>query len=557
MSELRTAYRTCPLCEATCGLEITLDGDRVKKIRGDAEDVFSHGFICPKGFSLKALHEDPDRLRVPLVRGPDGELAEASWDRAFEEVDRRLPPILAEHGPQAVAAYLGNPSAHPSRARLRTCAAQGDRDAERVHGEHRRPDAEAGGRRPHVRQRVERPDPGRRSNGHLLILGANPLASNGSLLTAPDMRGRLRRIGERGGRTVVVDPRRSRTAENPTSTSSSAPGRMRIFSSGSCTSCSPRDWWRRTARGALQRDRRGGGPRPRLRTEAVAAACGVPPRRCGGWPATSRPRTGGRVRTDRNLHTGVRDARELARGRDQRPNRESRPRGRRCSRRPRPASRTRAASRDAAAGCASDAGEPRTGSLEVLEELPVACLAEEIEAPGEGQIRAILTIAGNRRCRPPQRAPPARAGHARSGGQRRHVPERDDAERGRDPARPLPARAEPLRPGVHAARGTQLRQLLPAGHPTGGRRPRRVGDPPSSGRDRRRPGARPRRGGPRPDGDHGAGAARARHRDPASPARTRTSSWRSSEPVADRSGSSTSCSAPDPTATASAPTPAG
>ena len=97
MSATTTAYATCPLCEATCGLEFQLSGNgaaEVLKIRGDEEDVFSRGFICPKGGSLKALHEDPDRLRAPLVRR-DGELVEATWEEAFEEIDRRMTPILA------------------------------------------------------------------------------------------------------------------------------------------------------------------------------------------------------------------------------------------------------------------------------------------------------------------------------------------------------------------------------------------------------------------------------------------------------------------------------
>jgi anaerobic selenocysteine-containing dehydrogenase len=104
-------YRTCPFCEATCGLEIETDGREVVSVRGDANDVFSHGFICPKAYGIKQLHEDPDRLTVPLVRR-NGELVETSFDDAFEEIDRRLSPILAEHGRNAVAVYIGNPNAH-------------------------------------------------------------------------------------------------------------------------------------------------------------------------------------------------------------------------------------------------------------------------------------------------------------------------------------------------------------------------------------------------------------------------------------------------------------
>ena len=106
------AFSTCPLCEATCGLQITVQGGAVTAIRGDGDDVLSHGFVCPKGASLRELHDDPDRLRTPLIREPDGGFRPASWDEAFTEIDRRLPAIQAEHGRDAVAAYIGNPSAH-------------------------------------------------------------------------------------------------------------------------------------------------------------------------------------------------------------------------------------------------------------------------------------------------------------------------------------------------------------------------------------------------------------------------------------------------------------
>lgn len=108
----RIAYRTCPLCEASCGLEITLRptpaGDEVVRIRGDRDDVFSQGYICPKGSTLKQLHDDPDRLRQPLVKR-DGVFVEVTWDDAFAEVERRLLPILERHGRDACAVYVGNP----------------------------------------------------------------------------------------------------------------------------------------------------------------------------------------------------------------------------------------------------------------------------------------------------------------------------------------------------------------------------------------------------------------------------------------------------------------
>ena len=184
------------------------------KIRGDADDVFSHGFLCPKGTSLKALHEDPDRLRTPLVRGADGVHREATWDEAFAEIDRRLPPLVAEHGPNSVAAYLGNPAAHglgPLMYGRVLLKAIGTRNVFSASTVDQFPKQLASGLMFGTGLTVAVPDVDR--TDHLLILGANPMASNGSLLTAPDMRGRLRAIRERGGKVVVIDPRRTRTAE--------------------------------------------------------------------------------------------------------------------------------------------------------------------------------------------------------------------------------------------------------------------------------------------------------------------------------------------------------
>ena len=206
-------HRTCPFCEATCGLEIETEGDEVVSVRGDTEDVFSGGFICPKAYGIKQLHEDPDRLTAPLVRR-DGELVEATWDEAFEEIDRRLSPILAEHGRNAVAAYIGNPNAHNLSALLygpvwlRALGSQNVYSASTVD---QMPKQVSAGLMFGTLLSVPVPDVDRCE--HLILLGANPLVSNGSLLTAPDMRGRLRGIRERGGRVVVVDPRRTRTAE--------------------------------------------------------------------------------------------------------------------------------------------------------------------------------------------------------------------------------------------------------------------------------------------------------------------------------------------------------
>src|SRR4051794_25275935 len=213
MGDTRTAFRTCPLCEATCGLEITVNGG-IQKIRGDEEDVFSHGFLCPKGVSLKELHEDPDRLREPMRRRDDGTFEPIGWDEAFALIDAKLGPILADDR-NAVGAYLGNPSAHGlspllyGRVFLKALGSRNIFSASTVDQYPKQLQCAlmfGGG------FTVTIPDIDRTQ--YLLCLGANPLASNGSLMTAPDYRGRLKAMQARGGKLVVVDPRVSRTAQS-------------------------------------------------------------------------------------------------------------------------------------------------------------------------------------------------------------------------------------------------------------------------------------------------------------------------------------------------------
>ncbi len=212
----RTAFRTCPLCEAGCGLAIELatgsDGtEEVVRIRGDREDVFSAGFICPKGSTLKHLHEDPDWLRQPMIRR-NGEFEPCSWDEAFETIAERVLPLLDEHGRDSVAIYLGNPNAHSlapmfyNRALIKSVQTANIFSASTVD---QRPKEISSAM---LFGSVAVPVPDLDRTDYLVMLGANPLASNGSLCTAPDFPGRLRRIQERGGSVVVVDPRRSETA---------------------------------------------------------------------------------------------------------------------------------------------------------------------------------------------------------------------------------------------------------------------------------------------------------------------------------------------------------
>lgn len=208
-----TAHVTCPLCEATCGLDVTFNGRDVVSVRGDAADVFSHGFICPKGASLGALHADPDRLRAPLVKR-DGEFVEVTWDEAFAEIDARLRPILDEHGRDAIAVYAGNPSVHNISTSLYGSVlykAIGTKNFYTAGTVDQIPKHFSSGYLFGGAFTIPVPDLDRTQ--HLLMLGANPLVSNGSLMTAADVRGRLKGIQSRGGKVVVVDPRRTRTAE--------------------------------------------------------------------------------------------------------------------------------------------------------------------------------------------------------------------------------------------------------------------------------------------------------------------------------------------------------
>ncbi|MCU1374971.1 MAG: molybdopterin-binding oxidoreductase, partial [Actinomycetia bacterium] len=186
-----TAYRTCPLCEATCGLELTIEGDRITRVRGDADHVFSHGFLCPKGAAYGKLLDDPDRLRRPLVRDGEG-WREVSWPEAFAAVDAGLRGVVERHGTNAVAAYAGNPNVHgmagglylnPFLKALRTTNLYSASTVDQM------PKHVSCGLLYGDPFAIPVPDLDR--TDLLVMLGANPLESNGSLCTAPDFPGRL------------------------------------------------------------------------------------------------------------------------------------------------------------------------------------------------------------------------------------------------------------------------------------------------------------------------------------------------------------------------------
>lgn len=208
----RTHFRVCNLCEAMCGLALELDGQDIVAIRGDNDDPFSQGHICPKATALQDIYHDPDRLKHPLRRVADG-WQSIGWSDAFDEVAERLNTIRARHGDDAVAVYQGNPTVHNSGTMLTA--------PELWHKLHTRNrfSATSVDQLPHhfasywmFGHQLLIPVPDIDRTEFFLVLGANPLVSNGSLMTAPGMRRRLRALRARGGKLVVVDPRRTETA---------------------------------------------------------------------------------------------------------------------------------------------------------------------------------------------------------------------------------------------------------------------------------------------------------------------------------------------------------
>ncbi|TXH66736.1 MAG: molybdopterin oxidoreductase family protein [Lysobacteraceae bacterium] len=212
----RTAYRICPLCEAACGLAVQVSGDTVTAVRGDPDDVFSRGYLCPKGVALKDLHEDPDRLRTPMLRrgrGADARWEACDWDTAFAEIERRLLPLLDVHGRQTLAFSLGNPIVHKLGLQLyvpRLIRAARTPNVFSASTLDQMPKHLACGLM--YGHWLSIPVPDIERSDLLIAIGANPIASNGSLWTVPDFRSKARALRARGGRLIVIDPRRSETA---------------------------------------------------------------------------------------------------------------------------------------------------------------------------------------------------------------------------------------------------------------------------------------------------------------------------------------------------------
>jgi len=398
MNATKISYATCPLCEATCGLEIETHGREIITIRGDAQDVFSHGYICPKAYSLKELHADPDCIREPMVRKGD-QWMKVSWDDAFAEIERGLMPVLQEYGRDALAIYVGNPNAHNIAsllylpALLQTSRTHNFFSASTVD---QMPKHVSAGLMFGTLFSIPVPDLERTQ--YLLLLGANPLVSNGSLMTAPDMRGRLRRLRQRGGKIVVIDPYRTRTAQEADEHHFIRPGHDAHFLFALVHTLFEEEL---VAPGKLA-DHIAGLEEVRILAEPftperVATTCGIAATTireiARELAAAPRAAVYGRIGTCTQafgtLSSWLVDVLNVLTGNLDREGGAMFPK--------------------AAAGSRNATGTPGYGRgvrfgrwksrvrglPEIYGELPASCLAEEIDTPGQGQVKALITLAGN------------------------------------------------------------------------------------------------------------------------------------------------------------------
>lgn len=394
----RVAHRICPLCEACCGLELGIREGRVVTIRGHEADPFSQGFICPKGAALGDLHDDPDRLRAPLVKR-GGTHVEVSWDEAFAEIERRLPPIVAAHGRDAVALSIGNPVAHKFGLLLygaRLGRALGTKNIYSASTLDQMPKQLSAGLM--FGQWLTIPVPDIERTQLLVILGANPMVSNGSLWTVPDFRGKAKAMKARGGKLVVIDPRRTETAALADQHLFIRPGADVFLLLGMVNMLFAEGLVRlgRLAphvAGLEELERAASDFAP----ERVAPRCGIDAAAirelARALATTERAAIYGRIGTCTQeygtLASWLVDVLNVLTGHLDAPGGAMFPK--------------------AAAFAANTMGAPGRGkgitigrrtsrvsrAPEVFGELPMGCLAEEIETPGEGQVKALISIASN------------------------------------------------------------------------------------------------------------------------------------------------------------------
>lgn len=390
--------RTCPLCEAMCGLELQVTDGRVGTIRADRDDVWSKGYLCPKGTTIGHLHHDPDRLRAPMVRDGD-EWREVTWDEAFRRCEDLIAQVREQHGPQAMTAYVGNPVAHNfglargvgpfiGMAGFPMIYSAGTVDqwpknvaAALMYG-----------------NMWSIPTIDLKRATHVVIMGGNPQASQGSLMACADVLGQLDRIRAEGGRVTVIDPRRTGTADHADEWIPIVPGTDALLLLAMVQVLATEGL---VDLGAVEGKVAGVDEVLALAApftpEAVAATCQVPAetiRRLARDLAAAAPgalygRIGLCNQEFGTLASWLVDVVNILAGGFDAPG------GMMWSK---PVVWTTASLPDPSFPDGYEFGRWRSrvrGIPEVLGQVPVSCLAEEIDTPGEGQIKLLVTVAGN------------------------------------------------------------------------------------------------------------------------------------------------------------------
>ncbi|MBL0731058.1 molybdopterin-dependent oxidoreductase [Piscinibacter sp. HJYY11] len=391
-------HHICPVCEATCGLDVQVEGRQVIAIRGQESDSFSKGYICPKGVALKDLQDDPDRVQTPLIKR-DGRFVEASWDEAFAEIERRLMPIRSAHGNDSVAVTVGNPAGHKFGVMLylgRLMKAMASRNIFSASTLDQMPKQLSSGLMFGSWLTIPIPDIERCD--FLLMLGANPMASNGSLWTVPDFRGKAKALRERGGQLIVVDPRRTETAEISSRHVPIRPGGDAFLMLGMVHTLFAEKLVRlgRIAEHVAGVEELQQAVTP-FTPEAVSARCGIAAddirQLARDLAKAERAAVYGRLGTCTQAHGSLAswliDVLNVLTGHLDEPG---------CAMFPKSAAFSANTEGRPGIGKGITTGRHRSrvsGAPEVFGELPMGCLAEEIETGGPGQVKALITIASN------------------------------------------------------------------------------------------------------------------------------------------------------------------
>jgi anaerobic selenocysteine-containing dehydrogenase len=387
--------RTCPLCEAMCGLEIHVEGGKVAGIRGNPDDVWSRGHLCPKGTTLGALHDDPDRIRRPMIK-VDGRWQEVSWDAAFRRCTELLTPVIRKHGIGAVTAYTGNPLAH-SFSLARYAGVLLGMSGMPVTYSPGTVDQWPKNLSSHLMYGLwwNFPVPDIERTDLMVIMGANPAASQGSLLAAPDVMGLIEAIRKRG-KVIVIDPVRTRTAARADEWLPIVPGTDAALLLAVAHTLFDEDLINPGPHvDGLETMRRVVADWP---PERVSAATGIDEDRirrlARELAGTEKSVVYGRIglcnQEFGSLASWLVDVINILTGHFDTPGGAMFPRPAAWSITSQPL--------PGLEGGAPEFGRWRTrvrGAKEVLGQAPVSCMAEEIATPGDGQLKALITVAGN------------------------------------------------------------------------------------------------------------------------------------------------------------------